>query len=135
MKTTNTFGVHFVARPKKANPNELWIYVRVSVHQKVAEISLKRKVEAQYWDQAGECIRGNKKLQQEVKPFLDDVRFRLTETFRKLHVERRPISAITLKNAFLGKEETHYSLCGLLKYHNDNMKTVLAPGTLKNYFT
>lgn len=135
MKTTNTFGVHFVARPKKSNPCELWIYVRITVGKKVAEASLKRKVEAQYWDQAGECIKGNKKLQQELKPFLDDVRYKFTDCFRKLQVERKPISAVALKDSFLGKEESSYTLCGLMKYHNENMKTVLAPGTLKNYFT
>ncbi|HUC79496.1 MAG TPA: site-specific integrase [Flavisolibacter sp.] len=135
MKTTNTFGLHFVARPKRSSPGELWIFVRITVGKKVAEISLKRKVESQYWDQANESIKGNKKLQQELKPFLDDVRYKFTECFRKLQVERRPISATALKNAFLGKEESSYTLCSLMKYHNDNMKTVLAPGTLKNYFT
>lgn len=129
MKTTNTFGLRFVARPKKANTNELWILVRVTINQKIAEISLKRKVDAQYWDQANESIKGNKKLQQELKPFFDDVGYKLTECFRKLQVERRPITATTLKNSFLGKEGSSYALCGLIKYHNDNMKTVLAPGT------
>lgn len=135
MRTTNTFGVRFIGRPKKANPNELWIFVRISVNQKIAEISLKRKVEAQYWDGANESIKGNKKLQLELKPFFDDVRYKLTECFRKLQVERKPITALTLKNSFLGKAESNYTLCGLMTYHNDNMKTVLAPGTLKNYFT
>jgi integrase/recombinase XerD len=135
MKTTNTFGVHFVARPKRSNPNELWIYVRITVGKKVAEISLKRKVEYQFWDQANEGIKGNKKLQQELRPFLDDVRYKFTECFRKLQVERRSITATTLKSCFLGKEDSSYTLCGLMMYHNDNMKTVLAPGTLKNYFT
>lgn len=135
MKTTNTFGVHFIARPKKSNPDELWIYVRVTVNKKVAEISLKRKVEASFWDQANECIKGNKKLHQEFKPFLEDVRFKLSECFRKLQAERKPITANTLKDSFLSKEESSSTLCGLIKYHNENMKTVLAPGTLKNYFT
>jgi hypothetical protein len=103
--------------------------VRVTINQKIAEISLKRKVDAQYWDQANESIKGNKKLQQELKPFFDDVGYKLTECFRKLQVERRPITATTLKNSFLGKEGSSYALCGLIKYHNDNMKTVLAPGT------
>ena len=103
--------------------------------QKIAEVSLKRKVESQYWDQANECIKGNKKLQQELKPFLDDVRFKFTECFRKLAAGRKPITTTTLKNAFLGKEESRNTLCGLIRYHNDNLKTVLASGTLKNYFT
>lgn len=131
MKTTNTFGLHFVARHKRSNPNELWIYVRVTVDKKVAEVSLKRKVESQYWDQANESIKGNKKRQQELKPFFDGVRYRFTECFRRLQVEKRPITAATVKNAFLGKEESSNALCGLITYHNANMKTALAPGTLK----
>jgi hypothetical protein len=57
------------------------------------------------------------------------------ENFRKLQGEKRPITAETLKDCFLGKEPSNSTLCCLMTYHNENMKTVLAPGTLKNYFT
>ena len=135
MKTANTFGVHFVARPRKSDPAVLSIYVRITVSKKVAEVSLKRTVDAAFWDGATESVRGNKKLSLQLNPLLDDVRYNLMESFRKLHTEGRPITAETLKDCFSGKEPSNSTLCGLMTYHNENMKAVLAPGTLKNYFT
>ncbi len=135
MKSTNTFGMHFVARPKKTDPDELLIYVRITVSKKIAEISLKRTIDTKFWDQSAECIKGNKKLSAEFNPYLDNVRYKLMESFRKLHEEKKSITAQALKDSFLGKEQSNSTLCDLIKYHNENMVTVLAPGTLKNYFT
>ncbi|MGN6638690.1 MAG: phage integrase SAM-like domain and Arm DNA-binding domain-containing protein [Mucilaginibacter sp.] len=135
MKTANPFGVHFVARQRKNDPDVLSIYVRITVSKKVAEVSLKRTVPAAFWDQATGCVKGNKKLSFEVNPFLDDFRYRLMESFRKLQMDRRLITAKALKDCFLGKESSNSTLCSLMTYHNENMKTILAPGTLKNYYT
>jgi hypothetical protein len=62
MKPANTFGVHFVARPRKSDPDVLLIYVRITVSKKVAEVSLKRTVNAVFWDRATGSVKGAKKL-------------------------------------------------------------------------
>jgi hypothetical protein len=87
MKTANTFGVHFAARPRKSDPAILSIYVRITINKKVAEVSLKRTVNAVFWDGATEIVRGNKTPALQLNPFLDDVRYKLMESFRKLHTE------------------------------------------------
>ncbi|GAC1417862.1 MAG: hypothetical protein NVSMB67_04590 [Flavisolibacter sp.] len=135
MKTANTFGVHFIARPKKSDPSILLIYLRITVNKKVSEVSRKRTVQTVFWDQANGCIKGNKKLALDLNPFLDEVRFKIMENFRKLHAGKNPITALTLKDSFVGKEPSNSNLCALMRYHNENMKTVLAPGTMKNYYT
>ncbi|MCW3074535.1 MAG: site-specific recombinase XerD [Flaviaesturariibacter sp.] len=135
MRTTNTFGVHFIARAKKSNPNDLLIYVRITVRKEIAEVSLKRIVPKVFWDQSGNCIKGNRKLAEDFHELSGDVRFKLTEAFRKLQLEKRSISAKALKDCFLGNDQSSSTICDLMKYHNDNMISVLAPGTLKNYFT
>ncbi|WP_132053079.1 site-specific integrase [Pseudocnuella soli] len=135
MKSTNPFSVHFVARTFKTTPGELHLYVRISVAHKRLEISLKKKVPADQWDVKSGSVKGNKKLMQELNPYLQDVRFQLMECVRHLHLEKRKVTAQAIKSLFLGTEEGNQTLCGLMRYHNENMKTVLAPGTLKNYFT
>lgn len=112
MKTANTFGVHFVAHPRKSGPAVLSIYVRITVSKKVAEVALKRTVNAAFWDGATESVRGNKKLSLQLNPFLDDVRYKLMESFRRLHTEGRPITAGTLKDCFSGKEPSNSTLPG-----------------------
>lgn len=56
------------------------------------------------------------------------------ECVRQLNMEKRKLTPEAIKRRFLG-EECDRTLCGLMTYHNENMKRVLSPGTLKNYFT
>lgn len=72
---------------------------------------------------------------QELNPYLQDVRFQFMECVRQLHLEKKRITPEAIRRLFLGEQEVTHTLCGLISYHNENMKTVLAPGTLKNYFT
>lgn len=89
MKSANTFGVHFIVRPLKATPGEALIYVRISVSRKRLEISLKKKIPIENWNVKGGCIKGNKKLAQELNPYLQDVRYQLMECVRQLHWRKR----------------------------------------------
>jgi hypothetical protein len=122
MKTTNSYALHFVARPKKAIPEELLIYARITVGKEVAEISLKRTVNLSCWDQTKSCVKGNKRLAQDFKQLFEDVRYQLTDCFRRLQSDRRTITAKTLKDLYLGKDQSNKTLCELITYHNENMK-------------
>ncbi len=135
MRATNPFAVHFIARPVKATPSDALIYVRICVAKKRLELSLKKNVPLQHWDVKAGCIKGNKKLMESLNPYLSDVRYQLMECVRALHLEKKKVTPQAIKSLFLGEEESNYTLCGLIRYHNENMKTILAPGTLKNYFT
>lgn len=135
MKSANTFAVHFIARPLKAHPQEALIYVRITVSKKRLEISLKKRIPVECWDVKAGCIKGNKRLSQELNPYLQDVRYQLTDCVRQLHLEKKKVSPQSIKSLFLGEGDGGATLCSLMTYHNTNMRTVLAPGTLKNYFT
>lgn len=135
MKSTNLFAVHFIARPIKVLPSEALLYVRISVGQKRVEISLRKKIPLEHWDVKSGCIKSNKKLMQELNPYLGDVRYGIMERVRQLQLEKKKLTPEAIKRLFLGEEEKHGTLCELIAYHNENMKAVLAPGTLKNYYT
>ena len=135
MKSTNTFGVQFVARNSKLSSLDLLIYARITVNSKRIEISLKKTVHSSYWDPKAGRVKGNKDLMRQVNPYIEDVRFKLIECYLELQLSNKPITAQSIKELFLGEEKKAHSLCSLMVYHNVNMKDVLAPGTLKNYFT
>ena len=135
MKTTNTFGVQFIGRRLRGNPHEAVIYVRITVSKKRIEISLKRTVDPLYWNRSAGRIKGNKEIERRLNPYIEDVRYKLMECYRQLQVEKKTITAVAIKSLFLGEEKSENTLCGLIDYHNVNMKTILAPGTMKNYFT
>jgi integrase/recombinase XerD len=134
MKSTNLFTVHFMVRPLKSKLPEAMIYVRISVGRKRLELSLRKKILLAYWDAKKGLIKGPQKLMQELNPYLQDIRYGLMECVRQLTLEKKKLTPEAIKRRFLG-EESDRTLCGLMTYHNENMKTLLSPGTLKNYFT
>jgi integrase/recombinase XerD len=128
MKTTNTFGVKFITRPIKNKPEEHNIYARI-INKKRLEISLKQIVNPLSWDSSAGCLKGNKELARQINPYIEEVRYKLTEFYRQLQRENKTITAETIKNLFLGEDKILNTLCTLMEYRNVNMKSVLQPGT------
>jgi integrase len=57
------------------------------------------------------------------------------DCYDSMQMQNKIITADAIKNLFLGETKIENTLCGLMQYHNENMKTILAHGTLKNYYT
>lgn len=135
MKSTNTFGVQFVARKANSSSTELTIYARITVNKIRREVSLRKTLDPAHWDGKASQACRNREVMRKINPYIEEMRFKLVECYRELQLLRKPITADALKRLFLGEEEQEYTLSTLLAYHNTNMKDVLTPGTLKNYFT
>lgn len=120
---------------QKSNAAIAIIYARINANKKRLEISLKRVTESSLFDTAGECIKGNKPEAKQLNKFIADVRFKLMDCCHQLQMQNKVITAEAIKRLFLGETRLENALCGLMEYHNENMKTVLASGTLKNYYT
>jgi len=135
MKTTNTFSLQFIIRTKKNNSREAIIYARINANKKRLEISLKKTIDPALWDNAAECVKGNKPEAKQLNKYVSDVRFKLMDCYHELQMQNKIITADAIKNLFLGETKIENTICGLMQYHNENMKTVLTHGTLKNYYT
>jgi integrase len=135
MKTTNTFGVQFIIRTKKNDPLKALIYARITVNGKRLEVSLKRTIDPLTWHYPGECLRSTSVEAKQINKFIEETRYKLRECYQQLQMQSKLITAEAIKNLFLGEEKSENTLCSLIDYHNVNMKSVLAQGTLKNYFT
>lgn len=135
MKSTNTFGVQFIARSGTSASGLLSIYVRITVNKKRLEISLKKTVDPQLWDAKARRVRGTREETRKLNNYIGDVRFKLMECYRELQLAHKPITPESIKALFLCEGTAEHTLCSLIQYHNVNMKEVLVPGTLKNYFT
>src|SRR5687767_9206552 len=135
MKTTKTFSVRFAVRTCKRNIKQATIYARITVDGKRLEISLKRTIDPELWDPVAGSVKGNKDAARQLNPYIEEVRFKLTECYRQLQLQNKVISIDAVKAMFLGEEKTASTLCSLIEYHNINMRNTLQPGTLKNYST
>ncbi|HET8964330.1 MAG TPA: site-specific integrase [Chitinophagales bacterium] len=135
MKTTNTFTVIFFTRKSRSNPEQLSIYVRVTVNGKRAEISLKRSIPYTEWDSTKTKGRGSSPKIKALNAYLDEVYNRLLQSHKQLLEEDKIISSDAIKSRYLGEDENSKTLLELIGYHNGNMVRVLKAGTMKNYYT
>lgn len=135
MRTNNTFGVQFISRSNKAKDGLLPIYARISVDGRRVEVSLKRFIHPDNWNDAKGSAKGKSEEIRNLNTYLEQIRSRLTECYQELTVKKKLVTAVAVKNLFCGFEEKEHSLMTLFDYHNVEMKTTLEWGTLKNYFT
>ncbi len=135
MKAKSTFTIIFFTRKSRSNPEQLSIYVRITVAGKRAEISLKRNVHVTQWDSTKTKGKGNTEKIRILNAYLDQVYTKLLQCHKELLGEDKIISSDAIKTRYLGEDDTSKTLCELITYHNSNMVRVLKAGTMKNYYT
>ncbi|MFS4457452.1 Arm DNA-binding domain-containing protein [Maribacter sp. 2304DJ31-5] len=116
MKTKSTFTVIFFTRKSRSNPNQLSIYVRVTVNGKRAEISLKRNIANSQWD--AYKGRGNTEKIRALNTYLDQVYAKLLQSHKELLEEDKIISSDAVKSRYLGENGNSKTLRELISYHN-----------------
>lgn len=135
MKTSTTFGVTFFTRLNSKKTDNALIFVRITVNGKRSEISLKRNLSQKLWDKSKGKVKGNSQEARALNSYIQQVRNKLYDSYSELQKEGKLITVATVKSRYLGTDEQHRTLLQLVSYHNKTMKTVLKPGTLKNYKT
>jgi integrase/recombinase XerD len=129
-----TFSVLFWANQAKTRQDLTPIYARVTVDGRRAEISLKRTISYDGWDNAKGRARGTKPEAKALNLYLDNVKSRLLECHETLLKEKKMVTAEAIKNLYAGVDERKHSLLNLIQYHNNDLATTIKAGTLKNYF-
>lgn len=135
MNTKNTFTLIFFTRKSRSNPDQLTIYVRITINGKRSEISLKRVTSVENWDPNKGRSKGNSDNSRRLNMYLDEVYSKLLKCHKELLAEDKIISSDSIKARFLGEDASSKTLRGLITYHNSNMVFILKSGTMKNYYT
>tara|TARA_B100000949_G_C14248699_1_gene437064 strand:- start:66 stop:1310 length:1245 start_codon:yes stop_codon:yes gene_type:complete len=135
MRTDNTLGINFFVRKKRNDPNIYDIYLRVTVNKARAEVSLKRCIKVCNWDKKrGKAIPRDRTM-EDINAYLDTVYGEILNVHRELHMERKLITAKSIKARYVGEDEMNHTILELFEYHNRNMVNALRPGTMKNYYS
>ncbi|EHQ24706.1 site-specific integrase [Mucilaginibacter paludis] len=136
MRSSNTFGIQFVIRlPKQQKNDQATVFARISVNGRRCEISLKKKVNPQNWDEAKGKARGTKDEPRKLNEHIERVRTLIADGYHELVQQKKVITVDAVKSLFLGADENEITLIKLGEYHNTEMKDKLADGTMKNYYT
>ncbi|WP_215222758.1 site-specific integrase [Echinicola shivajiensis] len=136
MKRSKTLGIQFITRKNKAmEGGKVPVHCRITVDGKRVEISVKKEIEWGLWDHGKGKVKGNNPESRTFNSFLEHFRAQILESYQELFVEKKNITAQSVKNKFLGIEEETHTLMELIDYHNIQNHGILAEGTLKNYRT
>jgi len=136
MRSSNTFGIQFVIRlPKQQKNDQATVFARISVNGRRCEISLKKKVNPQNWDDAKGKARGTKDEIRKLNEHIERTRTLIADGYHQLIQQKKVVTVDAVKSLFLGADENEITLINLGDYHNTEMKDKLADGTMKNYYT
>ncbi|MCQ6958613.1 site-specific integrase [Mucilaginibacter aquariorum] len=135
MKTTNTFGVHFLIRQDKLKEGKAPVYARITVNTDRILIGLKQWIDPKSWDIRKGAGKGAKDEVKSLNNYLSEVRTEFGECYRELQLKKKVITAADVKITFLRVEEVEHTLQSLFKFHNEREKHKLNENTLSHYLT
>jgi len=134
MRSSNTFGVHFILRPTPKGNHA--VYVRIVVNRTRCELGLKQAVDKNDWNSDKGAARPKTPALKQLNTYLEEVRAKIVSHYQQLALGDDLITAEIVKNSYLGRYvsgEERMTLNGLVARHNEMMGKVLEWGTMKNY--
>lgn len=135
MKTSNTFGVHFLIRPDKLKEGKAPMYAWITVNADRVLVGLKKWIDPRSWDVKKGTGKGTRDETRSLNNYLSEVRTELGECYRELQLKKKAITAEDVKVTFLRVEEIEHTLQLLFKFHNEKEKHKLNENTLSHYVT
>ncbi len=115
MTTTNTFGIVFYLKRQKQKKGKAPIYARITVDGQRVEISIKKDIDVENWSKGKGMAKGKGEEIKALNTFLEQIRSRMVECYQQLQLKKQLITAVAIKNKFLGIEEKEHSLMSLRK--------------------
>ena len=122
----NTFSVLFY--PKRNDIDKRGkapLYLRITVNGKRCEVSTQRKVDLSKWDSTKELLQGKTASSRELNIHLNNIRTRLFKIYDRLQEENREVTAVSLKDMYLGKKKPEKMLLELFQEHNDQVNQLI----------
>jgi len=135
MRTSQTFSISFIIRKKKKQPESAILYARITINGKSLEISLKRTIQVDKWNQAASKLIGSSMESCQINKKIDETKAQLYKIHDGITKEGLLVSTQTVKARFIGTDQKHFTLIYLINYHKEKMDKVLKYGTMKNYTT
>lgn len=126
-------------KPKNYQSGEMPVYLRITIDGQRTELAVSRKCDPERWDAVSGRAIGSKADSRTLNAYLDDIQFRIFELHRKMSEADETITAETLKNRFIGKEEKARTILAVFEDHNQKMKSLIGQefekSTLQRYET
>lgn len=117
---------------QKAKDGKLPVYIRIYVDGVKAEISSRHFIEAVHWDAKTNRVKILSKDAAYINGYIERTVNFINQEFLKAHATAKRISAVEIKNKFLGKEEVpeHKTILEAFDYHNLKMLEKVKAGQI-----
>jgi len=115
----------YVRRTKILQNGEVPIYVKIVADKGKEEFSIAKSVNPELWNTEKNGVTGNTKEAREINAYIHYVRLQITEHVNRLREEVQELTALNIKNAFLGIKSNEKTLVSVYQEHNDNVKKLI----------
>lgn len=135
-----SFGLLFYLKPaKNQKGNVRYVYLRITVQGKVAELSTKKLWSTRHWNSIAGRATGNKEDTRTLNAYLDLLAAKVHQAKKMLIEDDIKVTAEALKNVLLGNSTETRTILEVFQYHNQQMAALVgkefAPLTLSRYKT
>ena len=135
-----TFNLLFFVKKSKIKADGTApIYLRITIDGIPKEISSKRNVLPEKWDNKLQKVSGNTEQVKSLNAYLKTMEQEVYDAHHELMKDKRCTTSYTLKSRLIGTDQRALMLIPIFQDHNDKIKSLLglefAAGTLERYKT
>ena len=137
MKRATFTVLLYIKRTKKLKDGTAPIYARLTVNGLRAEFALQKSIDEDQWNKERGCVKGMKADARKFNLSLDLVKNKLYGHKLEIEEDGNELTALALKNAYLGIEEKPRTILKVFSEHNEWLKSLIgidfAKGTWQRY--
>ncbi|GAA3627406.1 site-specific integrase [Flavivirga jejuensis] len=136
----NSFSLLFYIKKYKADNNgKANIYLRITLNGQRVELSIRRKVLVDKWNSDMNMTRGNSEKSLGINRYISTIKNKIYTIEQRSVSEGKPITAISLRDSYLGKDSSKKMLLEIFEDHNKRVNKLVgsdfATGTAERYRT
>lgn len=129
----------YLKKSKADREGRAMIYLRITVNGRRAELSTGRKIHPNKWNSSTMMVQGFSSQVRQLNVFLNKMRTDIYKQAEKLKERDLPVTAIAVRDAYLGKDQEYKMLLQIFQEHNDQVDRLIgkdfAAGTAERYKT
>ncbi|TVZ26064.1 site-specific recombinase XerD [Gillisia sp. Hel_I_86] len=129
----------YTRKSKDKNAIQATVYLRITYEGRRVELSTMRKVTLSKWNLKANKVIGTSIEAKQVNRNLDIIKNRIYEIYQKFLDNKEEISALKIKDVYLGNNDSQKSIIEMFEEHNSRMKKLVGKDysfrTLQRYET
>jgi len=101
------------------------ICMRITVNCRTVDISIKRSVTVDSWNQTRECCTSTGKVGKELNRYIDTMKAKVLQIHRELEIDGVRITADAIRDKLYGRDESQKSLIEVYAEHNKRCRALI----------